>query len=137
MPRTLTAPSRLAAIASTPDPVPTSMTVRSFTSSACSADRHNRVVAWWPVPNPIDGRIAAGARAEEHAPAGRGALVDRLHVEVGERGLEQVALHRLMRVGGIGRRNPGDVQRRPGADMGCHAGLRTSRRYPSRDRRGP
>src|SRR6478736_5320366 len=55
MPSTLPAPSSTAAMASTPDPVPTSTRRLPRRSRSCSSLRHSRVVSWWPVPNPIDG----------------------------------------------------------------------------------
>ena len=62
MPTARAAPSRTAAMASTPDPVPTSSTKRPARSTACSARRHNRVVAWWPVPKPIEGWMTMNER---------------------------------------------------------------------------
>ena len=58
------APSRAAAIASTPDPVPTSTTERPASGVRCSAARHSRVDSWWPVPKPIDGSITMVQRIE-------------------------------------------------------------------------
>src|SRR5580765_8540523 len=57
MPSARAAPSRSAAMASTPEPVPTSSTDNCDTSSVCSAARHSRVVAWCPVQKPMEGVI--------------------------------------------------------------------------------
>ena len=53
-------PNRLAAIASTPEPVPTSSSGpagRSSPASPSSNSRHRRVLAWPPVPNACPGSI--------------------------------------------------------------------------------
>ena len=49
MPSARDAPSKSAAMANTPEPVPTSRTKRSSRSVACIAARHMRVVGCWPV----------------------------------------------------------------------------------------
>src|ERR1051326_527344 len=57
MPMAREAPSRAAALAGRPDRVPASRTVAPVRSIACRAARHSRVVAWCPVPKPMDGGI--------------------------------------------------------------------------------
>ncbi len=74
-PVTRAAPSRSAAIARMPEPQPTSSTVAPSRSSVCSAARHSRVVAWWPVPKPMEGSItrqigASGLRGADVVRAG-------------------------------------------------------------------
>ena len=68
IPRPSDAPSTRAAIARTPDPVPTSRTRLPDRSISCSARRHSLVVAWCPVPKPIEGSmITRAGRAEAGA----------------------------------------------------------------------
>src|SRR4249920_3828880 len=80
MPSARAAPSRSAAMASTPEPVPTSSTDNCDRSSVCSAARHSRVVAWCPVPKPMEGVIkmtsGLGARGGGRAVT-RGEIVRR------------------------------------------------------------
>src|SRR5437899_1754841 len=83
------APSNAAAIARIPEPVPTSKTDAPSRSSSCSAARHSLVVAWWPVPKPIDGRMTTvkglGIR-DRIRNDGDPADGDRLEVLLGSRG---------------------------------------------------